>query len=168
MVRIRDGRPGDAPALAALHVEVWRAAYGGLAPAEAVAALDEARRLPVWQGLLAAAGPATGVIVAEDVAGPVGVVGFAPSVHPAFGGAVEIKHFYVASAAQGQGVGRRLFEATRARLAGGEVALAVVEENVAARAFYRALGGQECGRFTDPGPLWRSSNIVVRWGAEVR
>ena len=42
-------------------------------------------------------------------------------------------------------------------------ALAVVEQNEAARRFYAAMGGVEVDCFTDPGPLWRSSNVLVAW-----
>ncbi|WP_312164905.1 hypothetical protein [Phenylobacterium sp.] len=35
--------------------------------------------------------------------------------------------------------------------------------DAAAIAFYEALGGRRAGRFTDPGPLWRSDNIVFVW-----
>ncbi|MDF2231809.1 GNAT family N-acetyltransferase [Albimonas sp. CAU 1670] len=163
---LRAGLPADAPALARLHVEVWRQTYADLAPPEALARLDEARRLPVWEATLASADSSTGALVAVRGEVPVGVVAFAPSTHPAMGGAAEIKHLYVRRVARGSGLGARLLAAAFARLreAGhAAAALSVVEENAPARAFYRAQGGEEAGRFTDPGPLWRSSNIVMRW-----
>jgi ribosomal protein S18 acetylase RimI-like enzyme len=64
------------------------------------------------------------------------------------------------------GVGRRLMSALTQALAvqGYEgCALAVVAGNDRAARFYRRLGGREIGRFTDPGPLWRSENIVFAW-----
>ena len=67
---------------------------------------------------------------------------------------------------QGMGVGRRLMSALTQALAvqGYEgCALAVVVGNNRAARFYRRLGGREIGRFTDPGPLWRSENIVFAW-----
>jgi hypothetical protein len=49
---IRHAIPADAAAIAHLHVEVWRETYRDLAPPEAYAALDEARRLASWQDML--------------------------------------------------------------------------------------------------------------------
>jgi hypothetical protein len=45
----------------------------------------------------------------------------------------------------------------------GGCALAVVVGNERAMGFYRRLGGREIGGFTDPGPLWRSENVVFAW-----
>ncbi|MAC80700.1 MAG: GNAT family N-acetyltransferase [Rhodobacteraceae bacterium] len=155
-----------APRLAALHVEVWRETYAGFAPAEALEILDEARRLPYWQACLGAPDPLTGAIVAVSGDDVLGVASFGPSTQPEMGGAVEIKHLYVRGPARGAGVGRLLLTACFAyfqQLGVHAVALAVVRENHRARRFYAAMGGVEGVGYTDPGPLWRSSNIVVRW-----
>ncbi len=137
-----------------------------MAPAEAYEKLDEGRRLPYWRETLGAAELNRGAIVCERDAELVGVVSFGPSDHPAMKGAVEIKHLYVRNSARGTGLGRRLLEAAFDHFRAIElhdVALAVVRENDAARRFYRAMGGTERGEFTDPGPLWRSSNVIVGW-----
>ena len=165
-VRLRRGVPADAGALARLHVAVWRGTYRDLAPPEALRRLDEARRLPFWQEVLGSDDPQTGAIVAPGDQDPVGVVSFAPSSHPAFAGAPEITHLYLCPSVRGSGLGASLLNAAFAHLrAAGfdRVALAVVRENTAARGFYRAMGGTEQATFTDPGPMWRSSNIVVGW-----
>jgi len=39
----------------------------------------------------------------------------------------------------------------------------VVNGNDHAIAFYQHLGGQRIGRYTDPGPIWRSDNLVYAW-----
>ena len=164
--RLRAGRAEDAPGLAALHVEVWRETYGALAPPEAIAQLDEARRLPAWRETLAAEDPLTGAILAEAEGRLLGVIAFGRARAPELGDGAEIRHLYVRTPARGQGLGQRLTEAAMAQLSAQgchRVALAVVRENAAARRFYRRLGGTETGAFTDPGPLWRSSNIVVTW-----
>ncbi|SFI30245.1 GNAT family N-acetyltransferase [Albimonas pacifica] len=163
---IRPARPEEAAPLAALHVEVWRETYRDLAPPEALRRLDEARRLPFWRATLAGGEAGAGALVAEGPQGLLGVSAFAPAGHPAMAGAAEIKHLYVRRAARGGGLGARLLSETLAGLRArghAAAALAVVEQNAGARAFYAAQGGEEAGRFTDPGPLWRSSNIVVRW-----
>lgn len=166
MIGTRPARPEDATALAALHVEVWRATYANLATPEALEQLDETRRLPYWQATLASTDMMTGAFVAVSPDGLLGVASFGPSTQPEMAGAAEIKHLYVRQAARGTGVGRRLLEECLEHLEelGAErAALAVVAENENARRFYRAMGGTEGANFTDPGPLWRSSNIVVSW-----
>lgn len=42
-------------------------------------------------------------------------------------------------------------------------ALGVVAGNDGAVAFYQALGGRLAGRYLDPGPLWRSENLIFVW-----
>ena len=156
---LRRAEVGEANVLAKLHVSVWRETYRDYAPEQAIRTLDETRRLPYWTKAIASGG----VWVADAGDSVLGVISFGPSQHEAFGGRAEIKHLYVALNAQGQGVGRRLLEKALERCAPDSVALAVVRENAAARRFYARLGGVECGALTDPGPLWRSANIVVAW-----
>ncbi|MEX0284025.1 MAG: N-acetyltransferase family protein [Paracoccaceae bacterium] len=163
---IRSGQVPDAWELAQLHVAVWRETYRAYAPQTAVNELGPRRRLPYWTKALASDPSDTGALVATRNGAIVAVSGFGVSTHPAFAGAAEIKHFYVGKSARGLGLGSRLFRTTLDHLRiGGQnrVALAVVEQNTRARKFYRTLGGEEIGAFTDAGPLWRSSNIVVQW-----
>lgn len=165
-ITIRPALPGDAGAIAALHVEVWRETYRDMAPAEAYRLLDTARRLPYWQDVLGTADPGRGALVAEQDGALAGVISFGPALPPFRPGASEIKHLYVHGSARGTGLGRALLHRAfdRLRQAGQDcVQLAVVQENTPARAFYARTGGQECGAFIDPGPLWRSSNVIVGW-----
>lgn len=164
--RIRRGRHGEAEELAKLHVAVWRATYGAYAPKEAIAALDEAKRLPYWSSALTYKGPGLGVWVADQNNSIVGVVSIGESENDLFGGRIEIKHLYVAENAQGQGLGGRLLQTALNEGGGADcpgVALAVVQQNISARRFYKRMGGAEIGAFPDPGPLWRSDNILVAW-----
>jgi ribosomal protein S18 acetylase RimI-like enzyme len=41
--------------------------------------------------------------------------------------------------------------------------LGVVVGNAPAIAFYEAQGGRRAGAYTDPGPLWRSHNLLYAW-----
>ncbi|MEO0487055.1 MAG: GNAT family N-acetyltransferase [Pseudomonadota bacterium] len=160
---VRHAEAGEAPELAALHVRVWRATYGGLAPQVALHTLDEAKRLPVWEAAIAE----QRARVATHGDTIIAAACFGPSTHAAFDGRCEIKHLYVDLVHQGHGVGQRLLSATlkacRVGFPERGVALAVVRQNDAARAFYKRQGGAEIATFTDPGPLWRSDNIVVAW-----
>jgi len=163
-VTLRPARAGEAEALAQLHVAAWRDAHAALAPAEATKALGVASRLPVWQRYLADA--TQHVLVAERDGTLAALVCFGPASQPELGEQAEIKHLYVAASARQLGLGKTLLQATLAQAAKdgySKATLAVVAENKAARGFYSACGGQEVGAFSDAGPLWKSSNIIVEW-----
>ncbi|MNG71440.1 Protease synthase and sporulation negative regulatory protein PAI 1 [compost metagenome] len=165
MITLRMARPADAPAIARLHVQVWRSTYQGLATPAAYAALDEPRRLAQWQEKLQQPGKAQ-VLLAESADQLVGFcLADAPS-HPQFGEHAEIKSLFVSDKHQRQGIGRRLLGAAASEMlmAGyRSIALGVVEGNDSAMRFYLALGGTPAGNYTDPGPLWRSSNVIYVW-----
>lgn len=165
MVTLRMAQPADAPAIARLNVRVWRSTYQDLATPAAYAALDEPKRLAHWQEKLQQ--PGTALVLLAESAGQ--LVGFcrvdAPS-HPQFGEHAEIKSLFVSDEHQRQGIGRRLLGAAARemqRLGYRSIALGVVEGNDSAMRFYQALGGAAAGHYTDPGPLWRSSNVIYVW-----
>ena len=138
----------DAEGIAALHADSWRRHYRG---AYSDAFLDgdvTADRLGVWAERLR--GPDSGcrTIVAED---GVRLVGFAHTVFdddPSWGALLDNLH--VASGCKRRGVGSRLMALTaravteRTYVTG--LFLWVLEQNVEAQAFYRALGGTYVGR----------------------
>lgn len=152
--------------MAALHIAAWRGAYRGLAPREAWDRLDEPLRRERWMAVLSQPSTPQTVLLAEEDGR---LLGFGAAVAPTeavFGDRGEVRHLYVDPIAQGQGIGRRLMAALAAEIAGwgyAGLALAVVEGNAPALAFYRRLGGREAGRFTDPGPIWKSENLVLVW-----
>ena len=87
-------------------------------------------------------------------------------VRPEIGERWEVKHLYVDGALARRGLGRALLGRIAGRLAERGrrgVALGVVVGNDPALAFYAALGGRIVGRYADPGPLWRSDNLIVAW-----
>ena len=161
---LRRATPGDLDAVTDFHVAVWRATYRDIAPAEAIEKLDHAHRRQSWERTLA--DPARHTLFARANGAISGLVSFGPPSYGAFGDAGEIKHLYVATTYRRTGLGQRLLLAARSALLDTgfpATALAVVSENRDALAFYRATGGKTVGRFTDPGPLWRSDNLVIRW-----
>ncbi len=165
-IELRTGFVGDAEKIARLHVAVWQATYRTYAAPEAIAALDETRRLPYWREWLSSADPRKGAIVAWQGEVLVGVTSFGPSTHEIFSGRMEVKHLYVDQNAQGQGVGARLLRACFDQMQSTRkngVGLAVVRQNENARRFYRVMGGVEVAEFIDSGPLWKSENILVAW-----
>ncbi|MDQ2095806.1 GNAT family N-acetyltransferase [Rhodalgimonas zhirmunskyi] len=163
---LRRAGPEDAGALCKLHVAVWRATYADLAPPKALAALDEAHRLPGWRAHLEKVSEGEGTIMAEVAGALAGFVRYGPASQPELGHGGEIKHLYVDPAHAGQGIGRALLRAglDALREVGQDVVcLAVVEGNIRALRFYKAMGGVEAGRFRDAGPLWKSENLILRW-----
>lgn len=163
---LRAATPADAAALAHLHAKVWRHTYRDLAPAAAIATLDEAMRLRRWTEVLSDPLKSWGALVGEAdgrLAG-FGLCG-APG-EAALGERGEVKFLYVDTDRARRGLGRRLLAAMadllQARSYRG-LALGVVVGNHPAIAFYAAMGGQRIGRYTDPGPIWRSENLVYAW-----
>ena len=161
---IRAAVPVDAPAIAALHVAVWRETYRDLAPPESVRALDVPFRQARWVEMLAQAERT--VLVAERDGRIVGIgTAGAPTV-PDFHGHGEILYLYVDPTQTRAGIGKALMRRlARALQAQGyrSVALGVVEGNQPAIDFYKKLGGRLAGSYIDAGPLWRSRNQIVIW-----
>lgn len=164
MIRLA-GLP-DAPVVAALHHQVWRETYRDLATPEAWRAMTEELRLARWREILADRDPRRATLLAED-GGRLLAFGTACAPTEAiFAGRGEVRWLHVAAEARRAGLGRRLMSALAGQLQEwgyGGCALAVVMGNDPALAFYRSLGGREIGGYVDPGPLWRSENIVLAW-----
>ncbi len=145
-VSLRPARPGDAPAIARVHVETWRAAYAGLVPDVYLVSMTESKQALQWNNAIRRAVAPEAVLAAESSDLPGGrIVGFG-SCGPARGRpeSGEIFTLYVAPDWQGQGIGQMLLEGLFARLhAGGlgEAVLWVLNANPA-RFFYEALGGR--------------------------
>ena len=155
----------DAEAIARLHDQVWRATYRGLATSAAWEGLTQAVRAERWRETLAE--PDRWATLVAERSGE--IVGFGSAGAPSeamFEGRGEIRWLHVDPAVQGAGLGRALMAALAGELAAqghAGCALAVVVGNDRAMGFYRRLGGREIGGFTDPGPLWRSANLVFAW-----
>jgi ribosomal protein S18 acetylase RimI-like enzyme len=163
---LRQAVLADVDAIAALHVAVWRFTYRDLAPEAAMQALDIPLRRARWIETLTTPKEDQIALVAEsdgDLAG-FGLAG--PPGDASFGGRGEIKFLYVAGKFQRRGIGRGLIAAMARHLAERGytgVGLSVVIGNESAIAFYEGLGGRSIGNFTDPGPLWRSANLIYAW-----
>lgn len=164
-VIFRDAGAADIAALAAFHVRQWRETYRDLAPALAHQVLDVPHRVQGWTATLALPPPA-GVSLALEGQAIVGFIAFGPTDEPVFAGRGRISLLYVDAAQRGRGLGAHLLRLAQHRLhdAGfNATALAVVEGNTPARAFYARMGGTEAGAYTDAGPIWPSDNILVVW-----
>lgn len=172
-VSVRTASFDDLENIVDLHVSVWRDTYKPYAPAAALKALDHNNRRAAWAQTLGAPMPDYHTFVALRAGDIIGLVCMAPAHHAAFEtgrdtamACAEIKHLYVDPHHGRLGVGSRLMSVAfdTMRAAGyGHIALAVVHENIPAQTFYRSIGGVQSGTFVDPGPLWKSNNLIYKW-----
>jgi GNAT superfamily N-acetyltransferase len=144
---VREAVTGDAPAIARLHVDAWRATYRDLMPPAAVEAHSYADREAGWSEALGTGG-ATSLFIAECDGALAGFAACGPNrgEEPEFDG--ELYAIYLDAAYQRRGAGRALFETARQRLRERgfrTMLLWVLDGNEAADAFYRGLGGRRWG-----------------------
>ena len=146
---VRPPATDDAPALGAMHVQVWREAYAGVMPDDYLAEMDVDASVAKWRRIIAdedrpAAQDEAGSVAkvtrgAEHV--PSGeVVGFATFAaardeEPPTAG--ELWAINLLAAHHGSGVADRLMAAT---VGDRSAYLWVVEANLRAQAFYRRHG----------------------------
>ena len=160
-IQLRPAEPGDAPAIAALHADSWRRHYRGSysdsyldGPVEADRQAEWHRRFGLdpatWFNIVACAGDR--------------LVGFS---HVWVDGEDQwgalLDNLHVSFDLKRSGLGRQLLGATADRLQelhpGRALYLWVLEQNTAAQAFYRALGGTfEDRRAVNP-PMGRPENL---------
>ncbi|HEV2363082.1 MAG TPA: GNAT family N-acetyltransferase [Caulobacteraceae bacterium] len=146
--------PGDAHALAKLHVATWRETYRGIIPDAHLAAMDVKLHARRWRRQLTSPRAGEVVLVAE---GPASLAGYCAG--QAQRGEAEISTLYVRRASQRSGLGRRLL-ASAARALSSQGAqrlwLGVLSQNANARGFYEHLGGRAAAR-----------RAVRGWGADL-
>lgn len=140
-IDIRRAGIDDAAAIAAVHDDAWRYAYRGILNGVDLERMIE-RRGPRWWARAIARDVL--VLVIEVEGRVVGYATFGPSRFATLPFAGEIYEIYILPGFHGLGLGRRLFEAARARLAevdGDGLAVRVLKANELAVAFHRRLGG---------------------------
>jgi GNAT superfamily N-acetyltransferase len=135
---------GDAPAIAALHIESWRTAYRGLLPDEFLdgPVFEDRRRL--WTARMHAPGVERRLVLkAIDGDALLGFACVLLDAEPAWGALLDNLH--VLPELKGTGIGRRLFQDARnwvgASAPGQRMHLTVMEGNTRARQFYDRQGG---------------------------
>ena len=150
---VRSSVPDDAEAITAVQVRSFQAGLEDVHPAEALATLDPAPRVPLWRERDA--------LVAEDEQGIVGVVEVGPSDEERVG---EIYRFFVAPERWGEGVGQALLARALDELrASGfsEALLWVHADNRRARRFYEAGGWLPDGAEKEQEPFGRPVRLVL-------
>jgi len=142
---IRDALVADAPAIARVRIDAWRATYRGIMPDAYLDSMNLADSAAFWERILASGSPNASVYVAQSDRGVVGFASANVREAPKFDLDAELSAIYVAADHQRQGVGRRLVAAVaaaqRARGATGFISW-VIARNQPARAFYERLGGE--------------------------
>jgi len=153
-VKIREGGPDDAAAVAKLHTESWRSAYAGIMPAGYLDGPLEATQLEVWEARFAAlaylgGGPPPCLLVAEDAHGIGGFVYLIPQADDR----ILLDNLHVRPHRKRSGVGGRLLRQGLGWAAthhpGRPVHLEVLRDNTPARAFYERLGGSLTREFVE-------------------
>lgn len=142
-VSIRRARPGDAEAIARVHVASWHEAYRGILPDEQIAARSLEVRVAQWTASLQQTDRVT--LVACDASGV--IVGFAGVLLlDSSAGAFQsyLQTLYLMPAARGGGIGLKLLSTmARSLMDRGirNMALRVLRLNPARR-FYERLGAR--------------------------
>lgn len=167
---IRRASPGDARAIARVHVECWRSAYAGILPDRVMVDMSVEDKAVFWRRMVQRAGRRDAVLVASlaDSASPRSqIVGFASCAAanagpPDYDG--EVQTLYVLPDWQEQGLGRALlcgaFQALKG--AGFRAAFVWVLAQNPARFFYEAMGGRRIGERTEA--LWGAELPEVAYG----
>jgi L-amino acid N-acyltransferase YncA len=139
MVSIRSAELQDAAAIAHVHVQSWRTTYAGVVPAEYLASLNEAERVPLWQDWLQRD---LSVHVAELEGVVVGFASGGPIREPLGKYGAEMYAIYLLQSAQGAGIGRQLVGALATTLLAKDftnMLVWVLAQNPAVR-FYEKAG----------------------------
>ena len=145
---IRVAIPGDAPAVAHVHVESWNVAYRGIMPDAVIARTDLAYRTRFWAERIATRD--WPVFVIEEAGSVVAFCQMVPSPDAGDdpGTVGHITSIHVLPQLRGRGHGRALLDHAFAefrRRGFAEVTLWVLEENTSARRFYETLGFRDDG-----------------------
>jgi ribosomal protein S18 acetylase RimI-like enzyme len=142
VLSVRAAVPGDAAAVAGVHVRSWQVAYRGLMPDDYLDGLRPEDRMGRYTfGSTDPSMPATTVALVDDVIRGFSTTG--PARDTDAPGRGEIFALYVDPEAWDTGIGRRLMEEARAQLVRHgftESVLWVLDGNTRADRFYRLDG----------------------------
>lgn len=145
-VVLRRANAVDAPAIAAVRVESWRATYRGIIPDSYLDEMREDESTELWFRVLTAPKNASTAVFVAEVAGE--VVGFSAGLmlpEKKFELDAELSAIYLKPKYQDQGLGQRLVrmvaDAYQSHGANGMLVW-VLAENKVARQFYEKLGGE--------------------------
>lgn len=162
-VSVRNARPADAAALAAIYRDSWRLAYTGILPALHLEREILRRDATWWRRAISAERNLLVILHGETIAG-YATCGRARGTGGHDVG--EIYELYLAPVYQGLGLGEHLFEACRATLDALDLERLIVwalESNEKACAFYRRCGGRATRRSCVRFGKGLSTRIAFEW-----
>jgi ribosomal protein S18 acetylase RimI-like enzyme len=136
---IREAVPGDAQAMAEIHISSWIKAYTGIIPADEIEKRS-AGRYDVWKNALSS-GHNNYIALLDGR--PAGLMRIHPCRDENLKGAGEIGAVYVHGDLLGKGIGRKMIEFALDKLKNmgfSIVVLWVLEDNMRARRFYEKCG----------------------------
>lgn len=163
--RVRLSTGADAATIARLQLASWRSAYAGLLPAAYLAQFSDEKRAEDWRQLLGR-GDHT-VFVAESGEGE--IVGFGcvrPDLSPEAPAPVFIPSLHVLPTRRRQGIGQVLLAAISEhyrRQGAPGFFLWVLKDNLPARRFYEAMGGELCGEERHDLGGAMADEVAYRW-----
>ena len=146
-LQFRRAGAGDAGPIGALHADSWRRHYRGAYSDSFLDGDVEADRRTVWSARLGNQDGGTATLVAEQDGQLAGFVHVVFDEDPSWGALVDNLH--VAHGRKRAGIGTGLMAqaaGTVTERGPGGLHLWVLEQNVAAQAFYDARGGTRAGR----------------------
>ncbi len=161
MTTIRKATEKDIPAIAALHIEGWKGAYGGIVDQAYLDSLSTEQRIKDWAGWMAAG--ESDSFIAEEEGRPAGFVtvgrtktpppGSSP-IRPSHSG--EIYALYLHPDFWRRGIGSALLRHAARELKERKhtaICLWVLDANARGKAFYEKMGGQKLGgKMVEIGP----------------
>ena len=159
-VNMRPARVDDAPALARVHVDSWRAAYRGLVPDSSLQRFTYQWREECFRQALATGAEETYVVQLDEEAVGILTVGAARDADLDVNRTGEIWGIYISPEYWRKGIGSRLVEEAERMLKsrGYENAvLWVLEGNQQARGFYEAMGFSPDGE-----------SKIIDWGTPLK
>ena len=147
-ITIREATVEDARAIAEVHVAAWQTSYTDILPPDVLAGLSAESRAAMWGEGLSQPRGINFLFVAENPAGEiVGFTGGGRANEDVKGYAGEIRVIYILEAYQRGGIGRKLLQASVARLIdkGINSMLVWAFKDSPYRGFYEKLGGELIG-----------------------
>ncbi len=174
-MKVRAAVLEDAPVLGRVMVEAWLSAHRGQMPdlvwQKRVDEWTPDVSAQAWARLLSerAGGDHARIVLLvaeEDPGDPLALVLGTEAEEDESGATAQVNALYVLPDRQGQGIGRRLLQDAARELVSlgfSRLRIGVLSANLAARAFYEAMGGHEMGQRTFDEEGYPLAETVYAW-----
>lgn len=163
-ITVRPAEPRDAAGLARLHRLSWTQTYCGIIPHRSLRLMVQRRDQAWWRQAIARG---NAILVLEAGGEAAGYATFGRNRSFAVPAEGEIYEIYLLPEYTGTGLGRRLFNAARARLRERglrRVLVWALEDNQGATSFYEGQGGRRVAEQTESFEGRELRKIAFVWG----